>query len=131
MKRLITLAPIALMVSGVFLLAQTLFGMLAMLGLDLTKFQDVFLVLCLTMAFPIYLLAIKSLRIVVGLWVFFLVQWADMCMISSPPHFGNPLYWWRGDVLFIAIVLAQLSYIAQRLSGKEKNMRLSDAFQPA
>lgn len=110
----ITFATLLLVTGGALLALETLFGLVAMLGIGLGTFRDVFVVLCLTLSFPIFLISIRSLRLAVwALWIFFIVQWADECSLGVAPHFISPFDWWHGDVLFLAIVLVQIAYIIQ------------------
>lgn len=105
------LAKIIFWVSGLALLYESAFGLIAILGIGVNSWQDIVTDFCLVSAFPIYLLAFGSDRLAnVGLWTFFGVQWLDMCLISKPIQLVNPFDWPHGDVLFFGILLFTISY---------------------
>ena len=105
------------MAGGSLLALESAFGVIAMLGIGFDKFQGIVTVLCLTLAFPIFLLSIRSLRIALcSLWVFFIVQWANACLLGTHPELISPFDWWHGDVLFLAILLVQIAYIVYPLN---------------
>jgi hypothetical protein len=128
MNKLRIFALICLIAAGVLLFLQSVFGLIAMLGIGLSTLREVVLVLCLTMAFPIYLSAIISLRTAtICLWLFFIAQWVDECLIDSP-HFVTPFDWWHGDMLFVAILFVQCTYLALRRCGENKKVGLFNVF---
>jgi len=58
-------------IAGATLLADTLMGALASLGLDPSFFRDIITMMCLSLAFPIFLVGFFSLRAgVMSLWIF-------------------------------------------------------------
>lgn len=109
---------------------QTLFGIVAILGLGFDSIRDITTALCLTLAFPIYLVGLKSLRAsTIFLWLFFVAQWINACLLSHPPVLGSPFDWPHGDTLFVAIILVQGGYwLASKALDKEKPLQLSDVF---
>lgn len=119
----------SLIAAGILLLLESLLGIIYVLGIDLYTISGIITGLCLTMAFPIYLVGIISLRrAAVGLWVFFAAQWIDVCFNRSPPGFVNPLAWVHGGFLFAAAIL--VSFSAWALPSKqtgEKSTGLLDA----
>jgi len=109
-----TFATCFLLAGGALLAIETFFGFIAMLGIGFDTFRDVALVLCLTLAFPIFLLCIRSLRLAVwALWIFFIAQWLNACSLGTPPRFISPFDWWHDDVLFLGIVLVHIAYVTQ------------------
>jgi hypothetical protein len=130
---MITLARWSLAAGGILLLMQTLFGLFAfaVLGLDFSLWRDITTALSLTLSFPIYLLAFRSLRVAtVFLWIFFVAQWANTCLISQPPTIVNPFEWFHGDTLFIAIALIQCGYLLlSKTLGEGHPIALGDAFK--
>jgi hypothetical protein len=86
-----------------------------MLGIGFDTPADVVLVLCLTLAFPIFLMSLISLRLAISaLWIFFVLQWLDSCSLGVPPKLHSPFDWWHGDFLFLGIVFVQIAYSAQK-----------------
>jgi hypothetical protein len=124
------LAPWLLQTGGVILLLQSLFGMVAIVIFDFSSIRDVTTALCLTLAFPIYLIGLKSLRVATWLlWVFFVLQWLRTCFFSQPPVLVSPFDWWHGDTLFASIVLVQVGYlILSRVSKKGVAINLYNSF---
>ena len=109
------LAQICTAGAGFILLGETLFGCIAVLGIGFNSAQDIILDLCLTMAFPIFLISLANrFAALIGLWGFFIAQWVDMCLIGSPPALLNPLDGWHGDALLIGVLLFTISYILHR-----------------
>jgi hypothetical protein len=109
-KHNLLLAKCSLIVAGILLLYETLLGCFYVLGIGFSTKADVILDLCLTMAFPIFLICLRSVRgAAIGLWVFFAIQWIDICFGKWPPAFVNPLAWVHGAILFISTVLVSLS----------------------
>jgi hypothetical protein len=119
-----------LLIAGLFLLLETLFGLIASLILDTHSIRDIVTALCLTLGFPIYLLGLRSIRMAtIALWVFFVAQWVNGCLLSIPPALYSPFDWWHGDVLVASIVLVQVGYLLL-LRGRQhgKSLALRDAF---
>jgi hypothetical protein len=131
MNRQVKFAGIGLLLAGLLLLFDTLFGLIAMLGIGFDSFQDVLLVLCLTMGFPLFLTGLYALRVsAILLWVFFIAQWIDTSSNGVSFTLLNPFDWWYGDFAFAAALLMSLSYIALRRSGYEKHVSFMSAFDP-
>lgn len=129
---MITFARWALVVGGTGLLLQTLFGLAVVaLAFNFDYWRDITTAFAITLSFPIYLLAFRSLRIATALlWLFFLAQWANTCLISQPPRIGSPFDWFHGDTLFIAIALVQCGYLLlSKTLGKGRPITLRDAFK--
>jgi hypothetical protein len=109
------IAYISLGLAGVIFLAETVFGCIAVLGIGFGSLQDVVIDLCLTMAFPIYLIMFLSRRVAaLCLWIFFLVQWVEMCLISRPPRLLNPLSGVHDVALAVGIVLFTFASVVLR-----------------
>lgn len=124
------LSGILLVAAGIILLCESLFGSIAILGFGFDSASDWAFAFGLTMAFPLFLIGIFSLRAASwGLWIFFFVQWANQCLLPGKPRFVNPLDWWHGDMLVVAIVLVHASYLLLPRSIRiERTATISDAF---
>jgi len=99
-------------IAGLLLLTETLLGALYVLGIGFGSVSDILTDLCLTMAFPIFLIGFASLRIAaVILWAFFLAQWVNSGLYNphSGIHISNPLDWFHGIALFIGATLVSFS----------------------
>jgi len=122
---------VLLLLGGVILLFQTLFGGFASMIFGFRSVIDWTFALGLTLAFPVYLIGLISLRAsTLCLWGFFLFQWANQCFLTTAePTFVNPFDWWHGDTLFIAIVLVSVGYLLlSRTSAKGRSVTLLDMF---
>ncbi len=105
----LTLARGCLIVACMLLLFETSLGCFYVLGIGFSTMNDVILDLCLTMAFPVFLISLRSVRgAAVSLWIFFAIQWIEICSGSSP-HLVNPLAWIHGSFLFAAAILVSIS----------------------
>jgi hypothetical protein len=92
--------------AGIIFLAETVFGCIAVLGIGFDSLQDIMLDLSLTMAFPLFLISFLNRAVALAaLWIFFVAQWIDMCLVSRPPTLLNPLDGWHGSTLLVGIVL--------------------------
>ena len=109
-NRTLVLTKGCLIVAGILLLFETLLGCVYVLGIGFSSLHDLFTDLCVTMAFPVFLITLRSVRAgAIGLWIFFVVQWIDVCSNRNPPGFVNPLGWLHGDFLLISAVLVSIS----------------------
>ena len=103
-------ATLCLTMAGGFLLLQSIFGCYAIMGIGFSTTRNIVTDLCLTIAFPIYLLRFVSRRLTtVCLWIFFLIQWANMCSLGLPPHFISPVDDIHDATLLLGIVLFTLA----------------------
>jgi hypothetical protein len=77
-------------------------------------------VLSLTLAFPIFLLGQRSLRIATWvLWVFFALQWLNWCFLAR--QLVSPFEWFYSDALFVSILLVHAGYLLlPRVPRKEQ-----------
>ncbi|WP_353066585.1 hypothetical protein RBB77_08765 [Tunturibacter psychrotolerans] len=128
MMNLRTLSRVCVGAAGLILLLETLFGMFAVLGIGFSMLLDVATDLCLTMAFPIYLVGFRSLAAATfGLCLLFIAQWVDMYLVSVPRHFGNMLNGWFGELLLLTILLMTFSYAAtKRQVGTQQVLAFRD-----
>lgn len=120
-----------LLLGGLILLIQTLFGIFASMLSSFDSGVDWTFALGLMLAFPVYLIGLISLRTSTWcLWVFFAIQWANQCLLTAEkPTLVNPFDWWHGDTLFTAIVLVSVGYVMlSRLSARGRSVRLADLF---
>ena len=127
-----TLGGALVLVGGFGLLMQTLFGCIAILPIGFDSIAELIFAACLTLAFPLYLIGIGSLRVAtLALWVFFLAQWVNECLNGhvDHPHLVNPFDWWHGDFLVTSIVLVTIGYflVARNTEGR-KVVRLGNLF---
>jgi hypothetical protein len=106
------IAGVLVLVGGALLLFQSLFGLFAIMMLGFDSFLDWTTALSLTLAFPVYLVGLKSLRLSTGLlWLFFLAQWINKCFLSGSPKLANPFDGWHGETLLVAILAVQVGYL--------------------
>jgi hypothetical protein len=108
----VRLAKISLVTAGLLLLLETLLGIVYVLGIGFDTLPDILLDLCLTMAFPIFLVGFASLRYAaIALWIFFFVQWMNTGFFSSPSrfHLTNPFDWFHGIALCVGAVLVSFA----------------------
>lgn len=128
--RTVAVAKGGLIVAGILLLIETLLGCVYVLGIGFSTTHDVITDLCLTMAFPVFLISLRSIRGgAIGLWVFFALQWIDVCSNRTPPGFVNPLAWIHGDLLFAAAILVSVSALMLcRVQNGKRSSRLLDVF---
>ncbi len=106
------LSRVLLLVGGLILLLQTQFGAFAILMFGFDSLQEVATALSLTLAFPIFLVGLKSFRLsLFALWIFFIAQWVNECFLRDLPQLVSPFDWWHGDTLFVAVSLLQVGYL--------------------
>jgi hypothetical protein len=129
-NRILSLIKGSLMVAGILLLFETLLGCVYVLGIGFSTVHDVITDLCLTMAFPVFLISLRSVcGSAIGLWIFFAIQWIDVCSNRRPPGFVNPLAWIHGDFLFAAAILVSVSaWILSRVQEGKRSPGLLDMF---
>jgi len=100
-----------LILGGCVLLLESLFGILAILIYVYRTILDVTTALCLILPFPLYLVGLKSLRVAIWLlWIYFLAQWGNECLVSVPPQLVNP-FEPHGIPLFASIASVQIGYL--------------------
>lgn len=126
---MITTARCLLVIGGGILLLQSLGGLFAVLMFGFDSILEVTTALCLTLAFPIYLVGFRSLRYATWLlWTYFALQWLNACFISSPPQLLNP-FEPHGAILFVSIAFVQMGYlIISRVSDRRIASNLCDLF---
>jgi hypothetical protein len=108
----VRLARVLLVIAGLLLLFESLLGMDYALEIGFSSLREILTDLCLTMAFPVYLIGLFSLRgATASLWVFFIVQWINICFSSSHPGyvFVNPFSWLHGDFSFFSAIMVSIS----------------------
>jgi hypothetical protein len=111
-------------IAGIIFLGQSLFGCVAVLGVGFDTLQDVLLDLSLTMAFPIFLIALWSRRIaLLFLGIFFIAQWIDLCAGVGPPKLISPLSDWHDISLFLAVILFTIAVVCH---GRTKSKGLAN-----
>ena len=126
------LAKGCMIIAGALLLFETLLGCVYVLGIGFSSWRDIVTDICVTMAFPIFLIAIASLsKGAVALWAFFIIQWVNTGFDSSHPGFifVNPLGWSHGQLSFVSAILVTCSaWILCRQNG-EKPLRAFNDFK--
>jgi hypothetical protein len=96
--------------SGVAALLDTIIGTMINLGLDHSRARDLAFGISLVLGFPMYLLDLYfKKRFAFFLAALFLFRWAVRSFVGSTPVLGNPIDWPVGILLFLALVLLQLS----------------------
>jgi hypothetical protein len=115
-------AKSCLIVAGILLMLETMLGCIYMLGIGFSSTRDIAMILCLTMALPVYLIRFFSLRgAAISLWAFFAIQWITVCTIDKP-HFVNPFGWAHGNLSFVGAVLVSLStWMLSRIDDHKKS----------
>jgi hypothetical protein len=122
-------ARVFVLFGGGVLFLRTLCGMVAILAFGFGSAPETTTALSLTLAFPIYLIGLKSLRTATCvLWVFFVAQWIVECFISHPLTIVSPLGWWQADTLFVSIVLVHLGHRMLARTSKADSNDLVDLF---
>ena len=113
---------------GAGLFACSTFGVIASLLLDFRNARDLTVVAALTLAFPVFLVGIWSLRgAAISLWIYFVYQWLVRSGIGHSFVLSNPFDWWFGDTLAFAIALISIGAL---LSGRasRNGLRLADLY---
>jgi len=114
-------ASLCVVLSGILLLLESVFGCYAVLGVGFSTVRDIITDLCLTLAFPIYLLGLLSRRAAtVCLWLFFMVQWINMCLLGRPPQLVSPIDGAHDVVLLLGIVLFTIADVASHGHSTER-----------
>jgi len=124
------ISGVALAIAGLLLLIRTGLGLIAVLGFGIDSIETLVTMLCLTLALPIYLVGLFSLRgATIGLWVFFGLNWTYLSLMSKPLGVVNPFSWPYGSHLIVAAILVQLAYsLLARAPDRHESIRLADAF---
>ena len=101
-----------LLLGGCGLLLESLFGILVISIYVYRTILDVTTALCVTLAFPLYLVGLKSLRVATWfLWIYFIAQWGNECLLGVPPQLVSPFDWPHGILLFASIASVQIGYL--------------------
>jgi hypothetical protein len=96
--------------AGVAALLDTVIGGMAMLGLDLSRPNELVMGISFILGFPMYLLDLwLKRRIPIALLTLFLLRWVARCFGGPTPVLCNPFIWPVGILLFLAIVFLQWS----------------------
>jgi hypothetical protein len=112
-----SLASLSLIVAGLICLMESAFGCYAVLGIGFSSLRDIATDLSLTMAFPIYLLNLLSRRVAtMCLWLFFIAQWLNSCLLGRPPQLISPLDGLHSVALLLGIVLVTFASLTSRSS---------------
>ena len=115
-------ATLCLTMAGGFLLFQSVFGCYAIMGMGFSTTRDIVTDLCLTIAFPIYLLRFVSRRLTtVCLWIFFLIQWVNMCFLGVRPQLISPVDGVYDAMLLLGIVLFTLADVVLSFRSTEED----------
>ncbi len=124
--RTLALTKCGLIVAGVLLLFETLLGCVYVLGTGFSTVHDLITDVCLTMAFPVFLISLRSIPgAAIGLWIFFAIQWIDICSNKRPPGFVNPLAWAHGVLLLVSAILVSFSaWLLLRMRDTDRTTRL-------
>jgi hypothetical protein len=101
-------------IGGIVIALDTLFGILAILGLDLKRPNELLMGISFVLGLPVYILDVRhNNRVAIGLWILFLVRWIARCFGGATPTICSPFVWPVGILLFTAVVLLQISKLRQ------------------
>jgi len=75
------------------------------------------------MALPIFLISFLHRTIaLVGLWIFFIFRWINLCLVSRPPTLLSPLDGFHEDALLVGIILFSIAYVLRRRGDPDMNL---------
>jgi len=108
----IRLSRVLLVSAGLLLLIESLLGVDYAFDVGSSSLRDLVTLFCLTMAFPVYLIGLFSLRVATAsLWLFFIVQWLNHGHAGF--HAGliliSPFDWLHGVFTFLSAVLVSIA----------------------
>ena len=108
-------------IGGFLILLDTIWGVLAALGLDLSRTNELLMAISFVLGLPMYLLDLWiNKKIAICLLGLFLFRWVARCFDGSTFVLCNP---WRGsEFLVLAFVLLQWSKL--RAKGDSGNSQL-------
>ena len=96
------------LIGGIVSLVDTVWLGLAVLGLDLSRTNELVLAISFVLGFPIYLLDLWiNERIAISMLGLILFRWIANCFAGPTPVLCSP--WWGNQLLIVALVLLQLS----------------------
>jgi hypothetical protein len=132
-NRALLSAKICLTAAAFLLLYESLLGCIYVLGIGFSTAHDLLTDFSVTMAFPVFLISLWSVRgAAIGLWTFFALQWIDICSNKVPPGFVNPFGWLHGNFLFISAILVSISaFLLLKVHGKGRPVSLLKAYKGA
>jgi hypothetical protein len=103
-------ASILVIVGGLIAALDSSIGSIALLGLAIDKPNELLMGLSFTLGLPMYLVdARRRHRIVLYTPALFVVRWIARCFAGPTPTLVTPFAWPLGALLFLALVLLQLS----------------------
>lgn len=96
--------------SGVAALLDTVVGGIAVMGLDLSRTNELVMGISFVLGFPMYLLDLwLKKRVAFFLLALFLFRWVARCFGGPTPVLCNPFVWPVGILLFLALAFLQWS----------------------
>lgn len=102
-------------VGGFVALLDTAVGGIVLLGLDLSRTNELVFGVSLVLGMPMYLLDLWiNNRLAICLLWLFLFRWGAQCFLGPRPSLSNPFVWPVGLLLFVALVLLQASKLRRR-----------------
>jgi hypothetical protein len=109
-RKLKTRADSLTLLGGFVMLLDTAVGGIVLLGLDLSRTNELVFGVSLVLGMPMYLLDLWiNMRIAICLLWLFLFRWGAQCFLGPRPSLSNPFVWPVGILLFVALVLLQAS----------------------
>jgi hypothetical protein len=108
----VRLSRVLLVIAGLLLLIESLLGVDYALDVGFGTLRELLTDFCLTMAFPVYLIGLFSLRgATASLWLFFLMQWLNHGHAGF--HAGliliSPFDWLHGVFTFLSAILVSIA----------------------
>jgi hypothetical protein len=95
---------------GLVILLDTVWGGIAILGLDWSRTNELVMGISFVLGIPMYLLDLWiNKRIAICMLGLFLFRWIARCFGGPTPVLCNPFMWPVGILLFLAFVLLQSS----------------------
>jgi hypothetical protein len=108
----VRLSRVLLVIAGMLMLLESLLGVDYAFDVGSSSLRDLATLFCLTVAFPVYLVGLFSLRgATASIWVFFIIQWLNhgRSGIHVGIHLVDPFDWLHGDFTFISAILVSVA----------------------
>lgn len=107
------LIPDLVILGGLLMLIDSLFGGIAVVIFDWRVFRDASIGFGLLMGLPAYVLDYwNGKRFLIYLPALFLIRWVAQSLGGTPPYWGTP--WIGSELLIAAAVLLQISKLMAR-----------------
>jgi len=108
----VRLSRVLLVIAGLLMLFESLLGVVYAFDVGSSSLRDLVTLFCLTMAFPLFLVGLYSLRTATAsMWLFFIVQWLNHGHAGF--HAGliliSPFDWLHGVFTFLSAILVSVA----------------------